>query len=109
MIVQSIAWAGMLVSYTQKDGLLKGTVDTFSGQKPCALCCKIAESKKSDSKESPALPAGATKLLELIPMTVVTVSPPSFTESPGVTFAGVEQAIDEGEQAPALPPPRAAA
>ncbi|WP_193214388.1 hypothetical protein [Luteolibacter marinus] len=109
LLVQSIAWAGMLVRYTQQDGLLKGTIDTFSGDKPCALCCKIADSKRHDRGETPALPAGATKLLELIPVTVVTVSPPRFTAAPAVTFAGLDPALDEGGQSPPVPPPRAAA
>lgn len=49
-LAQIYAWAGMLVTYSQADGLAKGAMDTFSGEKPCELCVKISNAKSEESK-----------------------------------------------------------
>ncbi|MCW1922606.1 hypothetical protein OKA05_08575 [Luteolibacter arcticus] len=107
-LVQTYAWAGMLVSYSKEDGLLKGAKETFSGEKPCALCCKIAEAKKSEgqSKELPASPT--VKLLkEMLPSSLpLALLPPRFTETPEVTFQGMSLPVEAGTYAPPVPPPR---
>jgi hypothetical protein len=109
-LVQTYAWAGMLVSYSKDDGLLKGARKTFSGEKPCALCCKIAEAKKSDSdsNKSSDLPASpAAKLLkEMLPSSPLALSPPRFTEAPKVMFPGMIVPVESNASAPPVPPPR---
>jgi hypothetical protein len=41
----------MLVTYSQEDGLAKAAMDTFSGEKPCGMCDKIADAKREDGKK----------------------------------------------------------
>ncbi|NJL19512.1 MAG: hypothetical protein HC901_04545 [Bdellovibrionaceae bacterium] len=53
-ILQSIAWAGMLLLYSANDGLPAGVAKTFDGQHPCALCEKVDEGRRSE--EAPKLP-----------------------------------------------------
>ena len=55
-ILQTVAWASMLVSYSVEDGLLQGVTDTFSGERPCGLCLQVREMEHDDP--APALPAG---------------------------------------------------
>jgi hypothetical protein len=111
-LVQTYAWAGMLVSYSKEDGLLKGAKETFSGEKPCALCCKIAEAKKSDSDgKSKELPVSPTvKLLkEMLPSSRLALSPPRFVEAPKVMFPGMNLSAETMAFAPPVPPPRCVA
>lgn len=105
--MQAYAWAGMLVSYSKDDGLLKGAQDTFSGEKPCELCSKIAEAKQSDGK-SQELPVSPTvKLLkEMLPSTPLALMAARFTEVPKVVFPGMILPNDSRTCAPAVPPPR---
>ena len=108
-LVQTYAWAGMLVSYSKEDGLLKGAKETFSGEKPCALCCKIADAKKSGSDgKSKELPVSPTvKLLkEMLPSSPLALSPPRFTEAPKVMFPGMNLPVERCACAPPVPPPR---
>lgn len=49
-LAQVYAWIGMLVTYSQADGLAKGAIDTFSGEKPCELCVRISKAKSEESK-----------------------------------------------------------
>jgi hypothetical protein len=51
-VVQSIAWMGMIVSYSQEQGLKQAITDTFSGDRPCHLCIKLAN---EDGKKLPIL------------------------------------------------------
>jgi len=53
-LLQAVAWAGMIVTYSQEAPLGEAVVKTFDGQHPCKLCEQIAKGqqseKKSDSK-----------------------------------------------------------
>lgn len=110
--MQAYAWAGMLVSYSKHDGLLQGAKDTFSGEKPCALCCKIEAAKKADGtqdKKDLPLPSSvsAGKLLQdFLPCELVGLKPPRFTESPSLPFPGLCVPVETAGASPPLPPPR---
>jgi hypothetical protein len=106
-LVQTYAWAGMLVSYSQDEGLLKGAQDTFSGEKPCDLCCQIAEAKKADgkSKELP-VPASVKLLKEMLPGDPVALRTPRWSELPAVTFVALRMPLAKDAAAPPVPPPR---
>lgn len=108
--MQVYAWAGMLVRYSQDDGLLQAAKDTFSGERPCELCHKIAAAKESDpaGDQEPLLPLGAGKLLqEMIATEVVQARPPRGTDFVAAGFAAVLPALERGSGAPPTPPPRA--
>jgi len=47
---QSLAWIGMVVSYSQDATLREALVKTFDGKHPCALCREIAKGKRSEKK-----------------------------------------------------------
>ena len=48
--LQSVAWVGMVVSYSQSAPLSEALVKTFDGKHPCALCKQIAQGQKSEKK-----------------------------------------------------------
>jgi hypothetical protein len=49
-VLQSIAWMGMLVTYSQQLPLAEAMVKTFDGNHPCPLCKEIARGKHSERK-----------------------------------------------------------
>src|ERR1051325_9194225 len=51
MVLQSLAWTRMLVSYSQRGQFAEAVTKTFDGRHPCALCKKIERGK---SNEQPA-------------------------------------------------------
>ena len=108
-VFQVFAWAQMLKDYTQENGLLKGVKETFDGEHPCPMCCKIDLEKQKEKKQSP-LPVekmeSLSKWLGLLP----------GVELPGITwtslsskhdFAAPAENTSQWELAPATPPPRA--
>jgi hypothetical protein len=64
-IMQCYAWLGMIVSYSQQDGLARGIEDTFSGERPCGMCVKIAAAKKAESSKDPLAPGHVVERLKL--------------------------------------------
>jgi hypothetical protein len=54
---QSVAWVGMVISYSQDSPLTEALVKTFDGQHPCCLCKEIAKGKQSE-KKSESIPVG---------------------------------------------------
>lgn len=48
--LQTVAWAGMIVCYSDKVPLTTALAETFDGKHPCPLCRAIAAAKKSEQK-----------------------------------------------------------
>lgn len=55
-MLQVVAWAGMLRSYTQEKGLIEGVRETFDGEHPCPMCCHLAEAREKEERQTPAVP-----------------------------------------------------
>lgn len=53
MLVQEVAWAKMLFSYTQERGLARGVMETFDGRHPCKMCDAAEELRQSEGKGDP--------------------------------------------------------
>ena len=60
-VMQSIAWAGMLVAYSKTDGVSQAIDDTFSGLRPCNLCRAI----DLEDTDKPSLSERRFELLRL--------------------------------------------
>ncbi len=104
----------MLVSYSQQDGLLQAAKDTFSGEKPCDLCCKIADAKKAEpEKKEPVVPAPSVSsgkfVQDMLPSKEMALAPPTATDLPPVCFPAVAVPADSLRASPPVPPPCLAA
>ena len=51
LLVQEVAWAGMLVNYSRENGLARGVVETFDGSRPCPLCRAAEKLRKETTPE----------------------------------------------------------
>jgi hypothetical protein len=50
-LLQTVAWAGMVVTYS-KDGSLTDAIEkTLDGKHPCPLCTEIQKAKKAEKKQ----------------------------------------------------------
>jgi len=47
-LLQAVAWAGMIVSYSQEAPITEAVEKTFDGRHPCCLCKQIAKEKQSE-------------------------------------------------------------
>ena len=109
-ILQVYAWTNMLVSYSQESTLKQAVSDTFSGDKPCHLCDKIAEVKSKEPGEEnqkAPLPPSASKLFnDLFPPTIASLADPFSTPFPQPAFLTGAELLSLPPSGPPVPPPR---
>ena len=99
---QSVAWMGMVISYSQQAGFEQALAKTFDGKHPCALCKEIARDKQSERKV--AFPIELKKFECLsVQAQFVFITPAQFWywRTSEVGFRSISQP-------PPTPPPRAA-
>ncbi len=51
-LLQSVAWMGMLVSYSAEENFSAAIEKTFDGKHPCGLCKAVDHGKRSEEKKS---------------------------------------------------------
>ena len=98
--LQAVAWAGMIVSYSQEAPIGEAVVKTFDGQHPCTLCKQIARGKRSEKKSDYKL---ELKKLQFpyAPFVFIFRAPSSFW-----AVCSGDDSPDLLTHAPAIPPPR---
>jgi hypothetical protein len=53
--LQTGAWVGMIVQYSQQVGVKAGLAQTFDGEHPCPICKVIQDAKKQEQRKAPML------------------------------------------------------
>lgn len=102
VVLQSVAWATMLVEYSQEASLAEAVEKTFDGAHPCALCLNIQSADKQQKQQQTARPMPDLKGI-LAPVLRVAAPTFVFAEWPPL----VESAVPLSDSPP-IPPPRAA-
>ncbi len=64
-VLQSAAWAGMLVEHLHRQTLAVAVAQTFDGQHPCAMCKAIQKQKSSEKKNDFDIKADRIDLLSV--------------------------------------------
>lgn len=65
-VLQLGAWTWMIASYSQESSLQQAVEETFSGERPCAMCCMITEVEETEQQEAPEPQRTKAKDLKLI-------------------------------------------
>ena len=101
LVLQSVAWVRMFVSYSEKAPLQVALMQTFDGNHPCTLCKAIAAAKKTEKKKE--FPLQVRKLeFPPAPENFAMTEPAQFRLLPMANNAFAESIA----QKPPLPPPR---
>jgi hypothetical protein len=50
-VLQTVAWAGMVVAYSQNSTLREAVSKTFDGQHPCPLCKAIEQGREHEKQQ----------------------------------------------------------
>jgi hypothetical protein len=100
-LLQSVAWLGMVVSYSQEGSVGEALAKTFDGKHPCPLCKAIAAGKKAEKKSE--IPAAGKKFEFSYSRAVFVFSAPTHFW----TASGLEERADSLNLAPPTPPPKA--
>ena len=57
-LLQTLAWAGMLISYSHDCSFTEAVAKTFDGEHPCKLCKIVSEGKKTEKTQKVLKPQG---------------------------------------------------
>ncbi len=101
-ILQSVAWFGMALSYSQCSSIKEGLAKTFDGKHPCKLCKIVAEGKKSEQKKEAQF-----KITKLDPLSIAQLKPLSIPR-PAHQFFPTDSFFLSRTETPLTPPPRTA-
>jgi hypothetical protein len=101
VFLQSAAWVGMMVSYSETASLKEALVKTFDGKHPCALC-KIVQ-KGTQSSQKPGVHKQPTTSDFVLFAKHDLLYPPPFPPQLGTSDHGVNRS-----ERPPVPPPRPA-
>ena len=102
VVLQSVAWTNMLVTYSRVEPVTQAIEKTFDGRHPCVLCKRIVSGKGSEKKQD-------------VQRTIAKLN--LFHEPSGITLVRAddfwEQAVPDywmavRGDAPPVPPPRTA-
>jgi len=99
-VLQVTAWVGMLVKYSEAEGVEGGITKTFDGKHPCDLCLSIAKNKQTEKKQSSQLEAA--KIYLVAPAQRLTLQPPHYSWRLRTTIASLFGC----NTSPPVPPPR---
>ncbi len=61
-LLQTVAWTGMIISYSQENSLSAAISMTFDGEHPCAMCKVIKQGRAGERKQNQQQPDNRLKL-----------------------------------------------
>jgi hypothetical protein len=104
-VLQSVAWARMLIEYSRDSSLAEAIEKTFDGEHPCSLCHKIRQGRQQEEQQPPLRPWEKQSEFLLDSRRVAVPLPPATAAE--VSAAALNLHSDF-IPAPPKPPPRAA-
>ncbi|MBI5802958.1 MAG: hypothetical protein HZA92_19830 [Verrucomicrobia bacterium] len=102
VLLQSVAWTGMFVTFAQQTTLSAAFTKTFNGKNPCRICKLVREGQQSEKARDSILPL--VKIESLQCATALVLTPPAPFSPP----TSPDQAASPRAESPPSPPPRAA-
>jgi hypothetical protein len=99
-ILQTAAWAGMVVDYSKSEGVEAGITKTFDGKHPCQLCLSIAKNKEKEGKQTANV--SPAKLYLVYQARQWALTPPAVSEELELSL----YLLNGTTLKPPVPPPR---
>jgi hypothetical protein len=101
-VLQSVAWVGMAIAYSQEASIGEALKKTFDGQHPCKLCLAVKKGKQAERKHDTL--KIQTKL-DFVCLQLATFLSPDF---PSTLLFFSDEFAGARSETPPTPPPRRA-
>lgn len=99
-LLQTVAWVGMAVNFSQTESFATALQKTFNGQHPCPLC-KLVKAGQTSEKKQPLQKLEAKFDFHLLAGTCAL-----FPPRPSRPFMAMTECAPARADAPLRPPPR---
>ena len=101
LILQSVAWAGMLIKYSHQTSLAEAVAETFDGAHPCNICKGVQQENESEEQQNVPVEKKWDLKIYASPRLRILYPSASFALHPPVS-----QQVLNWADAPPVPPPR---
>lgn len=105
-MLQTIAWARMIVVYAQQDSLGTALKKTFDGQHPCALCRHIRQGQQEEQQKGGPLPREKPEQMPELFCDTRSITAPLAPEADVDPPAFPSEGYSDFQEPPPKPPPR---
>lgn len=103
-LLQTMAWTGMIISYSRDASLTEAVSKTFDGQHPCCMCKAIKKARAEEKQQQKQEKNPDSKIKLALPEIAFSlISPASALELPSVDQWATARSYE-----PPKPRPRAA-
>jgi len=103
-VLQSVAWFGMVLTYSQETTLARALAMTFDGKHPCKLCHIIQQGQSEERQQGRKTAQPPDKMQLGLPPEIVRLFHPPIA----ACVSGVRVFPDPRYDPPPVPPPRLA-
>lgn len=103
-LLQTVAWTGMIIAYSQDAPLLTAVSNTFDGQHPCPMCKAIKQGRAEERQQSQQKSDSTVKLEFPLATESWSLIAPEFAAEASPFIPQLSSASFE----PPTPPPRRA-
>lgn len=107
LVLQSVAWTNMLITYSQDAPLSEAIQKTFDGQHPCQLCEHIQSAEKETQKEDATTSSSSSSLSNFLKAGALpgqlSITPPRGEYH---SYPSVATRFSSRTTEPIAPPPR---
>ncbi len=102
VLLQGVAWTGMLISFAREGTVIEAVQKTFDGQHGCALCAKVKEGRESSQEE----PGQSGQSLKKIDAVLVEITKLVMPAAKTISFVFLREEGEKRTRRPEMPPPR---
>jgi hypothetical protein len=102
-LLQTVAWTGMIVTYSRDGSLTEAVSKTFDGKHPCCMCKAVESGRQEEQKQSKEKLTPDAKIKCVLPVEIACLYNPVATEAP---LAITTLAPLSHQTEPQTPPPR---
>lgn len=102
VLLQGIAWTGMIISFASQGTVMEAVEKTFDGQHPCALCQKVKEGRESNQNQ----PQQTGQSLKKIDAVLVKLTKLIVPAAETMSFVNIHEEGVKRSTKPEMPPPR---
>ena len=107
LVLQSVAWARMLVEFSSRESLPNALAKTFDGRHPCPLCKQVSQGQQEERERNNQVPWEKPTQLPEFFCDSGRVTVPLAPMSPSVAPVGMLHFFYDFVESPPKPPPRA--
>ena len=100
-LLQTVAWTGMLISYSQENSIRDAISMTFDGEHPCSLCKTIKQGRTEEKQPERIAPVNK------LPLAVVWQAPVFRFDTDRALIPDSDRSAPRRAEAPPKPRPKA--